>query len=158
MTNIQPCQILCHHYGKCVMWVMHFTFAWEFFAYHCNSNRLVFMKPPNRTIKFISQSLHHWHIWKIYTKIITTNIITHENFQLSCFQKSAKFYTLENFCVYGIKESHRLNDCYVYTFPRGSQSIATILLLATNLCFNKVKKINRPNSCRTVLKIDSTVI
>jgi len=35
-------------------------------------------------------------------KINTTKFITHKNFQLSCFQKSAKFYMLKNFYVYGI--------------------------------------------------------
>ena len=36
-----------------------------------------------------------------YTKYNDTKFITHENFQLSGFQKCAKVYTLENFYVYG---------------------------------------------------------
>jgi len=60
--------VLCHRYGECVMWVMHFTFAWEFFAYHWSrsSNKLIFVK-LHRRIKVESKLISLAYM-EIYTK------------------------------------------------------------------------------------------
>jgi len=57
------------------------------------------LKPQNqiRIVKLASLAY-----MKNLHKINTTKFITHKNLQLSCFQKSGKFYMLENFYAYSI--------------------------------------------------------
>ena len=87
-------------FSKWIVRIVRFMFAWELFAYCWSPNRLVFMKSPYHRIKFIAWGRHHvvyaftkqFHEIKYHRNLLPTKI-----FNYLVVQKSAKFYTLENF-------------------------------------------------------------
>ena len=90
--------------SKWIMRIVRFMFAWELFAYCWSPNRLVFMKSPYHRIKFIAWGRHHvvYAFTKQFHEIkYDKNLLSTKIFNYLVVQKSAKFYTLKNFYVYG---------------------------------------------------------